>query len=72
MPDDWDPRPAEVIATEEHLRQDGAVKIVSLWASDPYIVGVLADGRACLLEITCGPTEVTYTELPSLDEREEL
>lgn len=34
---------------EDRLVGNGAVKIVSIWWSDPYVVGVLADGRTLLV-----------------------
>jgi hypothetical protein len=48
-PEDWDPRPEEVIASERKLTDHGAVKVVSLWWSDPHVIGVLSDGRRLIV-----------------------
>lgn len=41
--------PEEVIASERKLIDHGSVKIVSLWWSDPHVIGVLADGRRLIV-----------------------
>jgi len=59
-PEDWDPRPEEVIASERKLTDYGSVKIVSLWWSEPHVIGVLSDGRRLIVSTpTHHPTEAT-------------
>lgn len=48
-PEHWDATPKEVIAAEKRLTEHGAVKVVSMWWSDPYVMGVLADGKTVVL-----------------------
>lgn len=55
-------------AAEAKLQQHGAVKIVSLWWSDPYVVGVLADGRRVIVS---EPTHMA-SEPPEQGPPEEL
>ena len=46
---EWDPRPEVLITAEERLTRHGAVKIASLWWSEPCVMGALVDGRTIIV-----------------------